>query len=69
MGGDNNGIVGRDPEIARLRGALDAARAGRPAVALVVGPPGIGKTALWRTVLDPQAGGGADDGVVVTATG
>jgi tetratricopeptide (TPR) repeat protein len=39
-------LVGRDRELAVLRAVLDAATAGRPTVALLVGEPGIGKTRL-----------------------
>lgn len=61
----SDSIVGRDAEAARLRRALDAARAGHPTVALVTGAPGIGKTSLWRALLSrapdgppgPAAGG------------
>ena len=62
MGGrgqDIAGIVGRDVEIARVERALAGARGGRPGVVLLVGPAGIGKTALWRHVLAPDAGAGA----------
>lgn len=83
MGGQGRSIVGRDAEVARLRGALDAARAGTPTVALVVGPPGIGKTALWQAAFasapgtatvgastgDPGGGDGASVPLVVAATG
>jgi ATP/maltotriose-dependent transcriptional regulator MalT len=40
------GLVGREPELTRLRAALDAARAGHPRLVLVEGPAGIGKTTL-----------------------
>ncbi|MEU8083092.1 BTAD domain-containing putative transcriptional regulator [Micromonospora sp. NPDC049101] len=40
-------FVGRDPELARLRDAAEAAtRAGRPTLALLSGDPGAGKSAL-----------------------
>jgi predicted ATPase len=39
-------LVGRDQELTVLRAALDAARSGRPTIALLVGEPGIGKTRL-----------------------
>src|SRR5690349_14754887 len=39
-------LLGRDSEVARLRGRLDALRAGRGSVLAIVGDPGIGKTAL-----------------------
>ena len=56
MGGQSDGIVGREAEVTRLRGALAAARAGRPSVALITGPAGIGRTALWRAALEPAPG-------------
>ena len=39
-------FVGRDREVAHLRGALDAALGGRGSVALISGEAGIGKTTL-----------------------
>lgn len=39
-------IVGRDAELARVCGFLDATQEGSRVLALV-GEPGIGKTALW----------------------
>jgi serine/threonine protein kinase/KaiC/GvpD/RAD55 family RecA-like ATPase len=39
-------FVGRGPELRALRDALDATTRGRPAVLLLEGPSGIGKTAL-----------------------
>jgi predicted ATPase len=39
-------FVGREPELRRLRSALDAAAAGQGGLALVTGEPGIGKTRL-----------------------
>ncbi len=47
MARDTNEILGRDTEIERLRAFLDQAVAGFAALALK-GPPGIGKTVLWR---------------------
>ena len=41
-------FVGREPELARLNGYLDAALTGQGQVAFVVGGPGRGKTALLR---------------------
>ncbi|HZR79527.1 MAG TPA: AAA family ATPase [Candidatus Binatia bacterium] len=44
-GGARTGFfVGREPVVARLAGALSAARAGRGRIALLAGEPGIGKT-------------------------
>ena len=42
------GFVGRESELARLRGARDDARGGYGSVATVVGEPGSGKTRLMR---------------------
>jgi predicted ATPase len=39
-------FVGRDAELAALTAALDAAVAGEPAVVLVSGEAGVGKTRL-----------------------
>src|SRR5918996_752469 len=74
MGGRPHGIVGRQAEIARVERALADAHAGRPRVVLITGPPGIGKTALWRHVLlpegKPDVATDADPApVVVVATG
>ena len=41
-------FVGREPELARLSGYLDAGSAGHGPVAFVIGGPGRGKTALLR---------------------
>ena len=38
--------VGREPELAALEAAFQAAASGRPTIALLVGPSGIGKTSL-----------------------
>jgi DNA-binding CsgD family transcriptional regulator len=73
MGGHTYGIVGRATEVGQLLDALASARAGTPAVALVTGEAGIGKTTLWRAAL---AGAGEGTGgdlagpapIVVTAT-
>jgi len=44
---DGTTFVGRKPELARLRDAVEGARRGEgPRVVLVTGPPGIGKTRL-----------------------
>lgn len=39
-------FVGREPELGRLREALQAVRAGRSVLALIIGPPGQGKSRL-----------------------
>jgi DNA-binding winged helix-turn-helix (wHTH) protein/tetratricopeptide (TPR) repeat protein len=44
-------IVGRQPELAALRGWLDDARRGRRRVGFVTGPAGIGKTTLVEAFL------------------
>ncbi|WP_062428277.1 LuxR C-terminal-related transcriptional regulator [Herbidospora daliensis] len=45
-------FVGRDRERAVLEACAARARSGRPAVVLVDGPPGVGKTALVRSALE-----------------
>ncbi len=45
-------IVGRDTEVAVLRAALGAARAGRSQWAVLTGAPGIGKTRLAQEAVD-----------------
>src|SRR5215831_15400163 len=44
-------FVGRDEEVRRLAGLLAQARAGRRQVAFIIGPAGIGKTALVEAFL------------------
>lgn len=44
-------IVGRDAEIASLEAFLDAVPSG-PAILLIEGEPGIGKTTLWTRLLE-----------------
>ena len=39
-------FVGRQAELALLRAKLDGARSGHPAIVLIEGAPGIGKTTL-----------------------
>jgi len=41
-------LVGRDTELARLRGLVETARTGTGAAALIEGEPGIGKSSLAR---------------------
>jgi AAA ATPase domain len=48
-------IVGREPELRRVEGFLDAVAAG-PVALVVEGEVGIGKTALWRHGLEAAAG-------------
>jgi len=45
-------LVGRDGELATLRGAVAALKAGRGATAWIEGEPGIGKSTLVAAVLD-----------------
>jgi hypothetical protein len=49
-------FVGRLPELATLRAALAAARAGEPQVVLIQGEAGIGKSSLVSEFLDGQRG-------------
>jgi class 3 adenylate cyclase/tetratricopeptide (TPR) repeat protein len=46
--GRDNVLVGREREMAQLRGALDAAQAGRGRVVQLLGEPGIGKSRLMQ---------------------
>jgi ATP/maltotriose-dependent transcriptional regulator MalT len=48
-------FVGRAAELASLRDLLEQARAGKPRVALLLGPGGIGKTALVRRFVQEAA--------------
>src|SRR5829696_4885861 len=59
---DREPLVGRDAELARLRSALAAARAGGGRVVAVAGEPGIGKT---RIVDEDAAEAGAGGAAVV----
>ncbi|MET0765845.1 MAG: AAA family ATPase [Blastococcus sp.] len=62
-----HGFVGRQSELVTLRARLAAARAGSPQVVLIVGPPGIGKTALLAQFLAEP--GGDVPPVVLRASG
>src|SRR5215211_1763197 len=44
-------LVGRDAEVARLNAALERAAAGRPAIVVVAGEAGVGKTRLVAELL------------------
>lgn len=50
-------LPGRSAEVAACQEALSAAGGDGPAAALLVGPPGIGKTSVWRAVADSQPAG------------
>src|SRR5262245_51327410 len=61
-------FVGRDEEVRRLAGLLAQARAGRRQAAFIIGPAGIGKTALVEAFLtSPEVRGRA--GAVSVARG
>jgi chromosomal replication initiation ATPase DnaA len=47
-----NGVLGRDAELARMRGWLERALAGERQTIFVTGEPGIGKTTLVRAFLE-----------------
>jgi hypothetical protein len=59
---DRDPLIGRDAELANLRSALDAARAGSARVVAIAGEPGIGKT---RLVDEAAAEAGARGAAVV----
>jgi ATP/maltotriose-dependent transcriptional regulator MalT len=52
-------LVGRDAEVAQLRAALERAAAGRPAIVVVAGEAGVGKTRLVAELLGQAAARGA----------
>ncbi len=49
-------LVGRDSELGRLRELLEAARAGQSSSIVLVGEPGVGKTALLEAVAEQAEG-------------
>lgn len=49
-------MIGRQRELAEVEQLFAAARDGRPALAVVEGPAGIGKTALVEHVLSREDG-------------
>ena len=52
--GERRRVVGRDQEVATIERLLDSDEQGLRAL-VIEGEPGIGKTALWETVLDAEA--------------
>src|SRR5690606_27346345 len=52
-------LYGRDAARARLPAPLPLAHAGKPALVLVTGPAGAGKSSLIRSLLGPVAAAGA----------
>ena len=62
--GNARPFVGRQVEIAALHAELTAARAGRPRLVLLEGPPGIGKSAVIDHFLADEV-----DLTVLRATG
>nr|MBA3266116.1 AAA family ATPase [Nocardioidaceae bacterium] len=65
------GLVGREPELAMLRGCLEAALEGHPRMVACLGEPGIGKTRLAEELLTSAAAQGVLGvwGVAVDAEG
>ncbi len=57
-GGTVDDLVGREPELSRLRALIDSAAAGEGTAVLIEGEPGIGKSALARATTDFAAGRG-----------
>ncbi len=51
-------FVGREPELAELRNALDDVQSGRGRIVMLVGEPGIGKTRIAEAFADTADGGG-----------
>ena len=52
-------LVGRDAEVAQLRAALERAAAGQPAIVVVAGEAGVGKTRLVAELLGARRRGSA----------
>ena len=59
LAADREPIVGREPELEELRGALGAAEAGRAGVVAIAGDPGIGKSRLVDEAVAESAARGA----------
>jgi hypothetical protein len=57
-------LLGRLPELTACKEALSG-DGHHAAAAIIAGPPGIGKTSLWRAVADSQS----SDAVVLSTTG
>ena len=57
-GASGHGLAGRDDELGRLTAHWGSAGAGRPALVLLVGEAGIGKTTLSRALMDVVVGVG-----------
>jgi predicted ATPase len=51
MSGNLSVVIGRDREVAAAEAFLDQVTAG-PSCLVIEGEPGIGKTTIWRAVLD-----------------
>ncbi len=56
MGGNRDALLGRHTECAALDGLVDAVRAGHSRALLILGEPGVGKTALLRHVATHATG-------------
>ncbi len=54
-------LVGRDAEMVQLRGALERAATGEPAIVVVAGEAGVGKTRLVAELIREAAGTGRRD--------
>ena len=50
-------LLGRLAELAACQKVLSSEAGGSAAAAVISGPPGIGKTSLWRAVADSQPAG------------